>query len=111
MSETGAQLQFNNQFVPPNEFSIINDLDGYRVDCIVKRRQGFIVGVEFTSELEKFEKRRSQQINMIYSADDIATIKVDEEKWESDLKNENKTHPKPRIVKPVFGKAGLTKSS
>ena len=104
ISENGAMLQVSEGIVVPDQFVLVNDLDGYRVECVVRRRTGLTVGIEFVSEIEKFQARRSQSINMINVDRVVQLTAKDEADWDKDRIEEIRSKRRNAEAKPAFGK-------
>ena len=65
LSETGCYIELPDGYLIPDSITIHNDLDGYKVDCEVVRRQGKRIGVKFIEEKIPVEIARKQVLNVI----------------------------------------------
>ena len=100
ISETGAFIEVKDGFLVPDEISIQNELEGYKVKCEVVRREANRIGVRFIGEKQKIQSTKHQVVNMI-EADDPANLAREEQQQEI---------IRPRsgpAKKPVFGQRRL----
>ncbi len=65
ISETGCYIELPDGFLIPDAITIHNELDGYKVDCEVVRRQGNRIGVKFVSDKVQIEAARKEVVNVI----------------------------------------------
>lgn len=111
-SETGAFIEFSDTVLLPNEFTMHNELDGYRVDCRVVRRSGNTAGVTFISA----ESTAVMVCKQVVSVPNLRTVESTE-----DIEFEGEKVPivqpalKPRpVLSPTvrrtftFGRKGIT---
>ena len=63
LSETGALIELKDGFIVPDHITIHNELDGYKIDCKVARRQGNRIGVKFVGSRSPIEASRHQVIS------------------------------------------------
>ena len=61
VSEAGAQILLNEGAVVPDRFKIINEMEGYEVECEAVWRKGPAIGVRFTQPKVEI-KAKSRQI-------------------------------------------------
>jgi hypothetical protein len=97
MSDKGGFVEVSEGVIIPEQFTLINDLDGYRVECQVRRRKSHSAGFEFIGEPENFKPMRSQVISMI---DGFPESNSDIEKPEISDSVRRRT----QFSKPSFGK-------
>ena len=100
-SETGAKLQFDEAWWVPDQFTLLVEIDGYKVECEKVWHKGNLYGVRFTSEKMKTGMARRQSVDMIDfknagNVDDAA------QKQSSDFAN----GPRRKQTGPSFGKLG-----
>ncbi len=101
ISETGAYIEFTDSFLVPDNFTIFNDLDGYKVDCRVVRRDGNSAGFEFVGEKEIHSPTRMQVVEMVDERAFNDTREPDNQPKIEDLEPQNSN---PAKRQPVFGK-------
>jgi len=65
ISETGVLLQVKDATYIPDQITIHNELDGYKVDAEVVRRTGDLLGISFVGYAEQIESKRYQTVGMI----------------------------------------------
>lgn len=61
VSEGGAQVLLNDGVAVPDRFKIINEMEGYEVECTATWRKGQTIGVKFTGPKHQI-KGKSRQI-------------------------------------------------
>ncbi len=101
MSEAGGLLVVKDGMIVPNTFYLYCELDGWKVECEVKRRQNNNIGFQYVSEFEQFKPTRHQMVSVI-NLNDI----------EPGQENSGEQNPEAmpvrlqRPVQKVFGKLG-----
>ncbi|MEM9276992.1 MAG: PilZ domain-containing protein [Pseudomonadota bacterium] len=65
VSETGALVQLKDGYLVPDNIVIYNELEGYKVSCVVVRREAERIGVRFTSDKVQIEASKTQFISML----------------------------------------------
>lgn len=100
ISESGAFIEVKDGFLVPDEISIQNELEGYKVKCEVVRREANRIGVRFIGEKQKIQSTKHQVVNMIESDDGGAQTA---EEQQQDIIRPRSGPPK----KPVFGQRRL----
>ncbi len=107
ISETGALINVNDGLLIPDQFTLHNELDGYKVDCEVVRRFGNSVGVRFVGEKTPIKSTRVQTINMLGDANQVHARENSEINDPRSTPTDNPPSVVPRArQKPVFGKRG-----
>ena len=64
-SETGALIDLNDGYLVPDNITVLNHLEGYKVDCKVIHRKGHQIGVKFAGVKQKVHSTKHQVVNMI----------------------------------------------
>lgn len=62
LSETGARLVMENGAVPPDQFVLAVEVDGFEVDCQVIHRAADEFGVRFVGQRRATRQRRQQTV-------------------------------------------------
>ena len=65
VSDTGALIEVTDGLLIPDQFTLHNELDRYKVDCEVVRRVGKTVGIKFIGEKAVINSSRVQIVNML----------------------------------------------
>ena len=93
MSDGGAWLEFGPSSIPPDQFELICDLDGFKADCEVMHRSATGAGVRFIGGCRDIPKTRIQVVR------DPGTIRGEEQA----AANED---PSPQAAHPVHQAPG-----
>ncbi len=99
ISDTGAFIEVKDGFLVPEEITIHNELEGYRVRCEVVRRESNRIGVRFISQRERIQSTKHQVVNMITADSPEASP---DNAGQQDSIRARSGAPK----KPVFGQRG-----
>lgn len=97
-SETGAKLQFDEAWWVPDQFTLLVEIDGYKVECEKVWHKGNLYGVRFTGQKMPTTLARRQAIDL------TGFKKVAES--EEPQQNEVPTFGSRKSVRPSFGKLG-----
>ena len=62
LSENGARLHFEQNWLVPDRFTLMVDVDGYKIECERIWQRGSVVGVKFTSDRIQTSHLRGQVI-------------------------------------------------
>lgn len=100
-SETGAKLQFDDAWWAPDTFTLVVEIDGYKVECEKVWHQGHLYGVRFTGEKTKIGMGRRQTVQML-NFNNSSPVDGSEQKQVSDFAN----GPRKKSTGPTFGKLG-----
>ncbi len=63
LSETGCFIELPDGYLIPDRITVHNDLDGYKIECEVVRRQGDRIGAKFIGERIPVGKPGAQEFN------------------------------------------------
>ncbi|MEM7068561.1 MAG: PilZ domain-containing protein [Pseudomonadota bacterium] len=104
ISESGAYIELKPGIIIPDEITIVSELDGYKRECEVVRREGHKVAIRFVSEKQETHKRKPHVVSMINFDANSNGIKPNSQ-YEEDIVVQRKSQKNaPR--KPVFGRRG-----
>jgi hypothetical protein len=67
LSSTGAKLQYQENNMVPDHFTLTIPMEGQRVECEVRWRRSNLLGVVFVSDIEQDNKNsRKQSVDVEY---------------------------------------------
>lgn len=105
ISDTGAFIIFQDGSFVPNAFTLINMIDGYRVECEIVRRVGDSAGVRFTGAFQRIEATRKQVVQPVNFKSVSYNCAV-ASTGETSIGQQEEQKPFEKKIRPSFGKRG-----